>query len=246
MNLKRIIREEVNYFSWLDEIGSDPIKFYHDNGYKSVGIRTHSNQEVSELLKNLYSLGYSWGVGRKEPPYLYSGDGNLIIWVTKFINSVQIQFSDSEYGEDGDLIIDNPFNNLNESEEEEDWSKWIREIDPMTGWDLYNNSTYGQTFTIKLKDSLIDNDCVYSYFPPDIPFDGMTTNVEVVSVSPNMRIDDANCDEGSTEAILLKFLDTYDGHEGNDMRDREENERISDICQFKCWWVNPGIIEIVS
>lgn len=115
MDLKKIIRESLNDWDWADEITSDPIKFYFDQGFKSVGIFTDNNEDIKELLNNLYRLGYNWNKG-SEPNHLYSGDGNLIIWVTKFGKTTNIQFSDTdwadEYGEDKDIIIDNPFGNL--------------------------------------------------------------------------------------------------------------------------------------
>lgn len=132
-------------------------------------------------------------------------------------------------------------------ESEENPFKWIEDIEPMRdGWDLYNSEIYGQTFNIKLKDSLRDNECVYEYFPPDLEFDGVTTKVELVSISDNVNLVDERCDNYSGEALLLKFYETNDGHAGDHYEfTPEKNERNYDICSWKCWWVKPQIIEIV-
>lgn len=132
-------------------------------------------------------------------------------------------------------------------ESEENPFKWIEDIEPMrSGWDLYNNEIYGQTLNIKLKDSLLDNECVYEYFPPDLEFDGVKAKVELVSISDNVSLVDEECVNYSGEALLLKFYETSDGHEGYHHEFTPEKiESNREICSSKCWWIRPQVIEIV-
>lgn len=130
-------------------------------------------------------------------------------------------------------------------ESEENPFKWIEDSE-FSGWDLYNGEPYGQTFNIKLKDSSLDNECVYEYFPPDIEFVGVTARVELVSISDNVNLIDERCRNFSGEALLLKFYETDDGHAGEHIEfTPEKNESNYDICSWKCWWIRPQLIEIV-
>ena len=128
--------------------------------------------------------------------------------------------------------------------ESSDWD-WIDDIEPVKdGWDLYHNKLIGDTFTISLKPEVMSDGCVDDYFPYGADYE-TEVKVMLVEVQPETFVVTNGCNTKSTEVLLLKFDEDTDGHDGtSDHFSDEKNGEIANICDDRCWWVYPGLINV--
>jgi hypothetical protein len=125
-----------------------------------------------------------------------------------------------------------------------DWA-WLDEIPPIIdGWDLYHNKLKGESFTINLKSEVMTDDCVDEYFPDDVDYES-EVKVILVEVVPKMRVKTNGCYTKEVEVLLLKFYESTNGHDGiSDNFSGEKNGEIANMCDNRCWWVYPGLINV--
>jgi hypothetical protein len=108
MNIKRIIREEMDDMDWIKDIKVDPFIGYFDTGYESVGFIVETIDESKEAQKMLFQLGYSWFAERgKEEFMMLDYEHPRMLWVD---NNKDILQSSIDYIEENtDIVINNPF-----------------------------------------------------------------------------------------------------------------------------------------
>jgi hypothetical protein len=130
-------------------------------------------------------------------------------------------------------------------ESEEDWG-WIDDIKPINdGWDLYRNKLIGDTFTISLKPEVMSDGCVDEYFPYGVDYGTEVRAMLVELMEPKMTIVTNGCHTKVAEVLLLKFDEGTDGHGGTTHYfSGEKNGEIDNICDNRCWWVYPGLINV--
>jgi len=142
MNLKRIIREEMDDFDWIKDIKTDPFIGYFDTGYESVGFVVETPEENKKAQEMLFQLGYSWkgfnlGSGgfdileKEHPRMLWAGDDKTILHSS--VDHIKYVLST-------DIVIDNPFeNDLNINESTDEWD-WIE--GPLNPWHEYDGIVF--------------------------------------------------------------------------------------------------------
>ena len=142
MNIKRIIREEVNDFDWIKDVSSDFMSFLKrhpsENGIYKIWIEGISIEDQLTMMDKLYDHGFQWrgGHGRYDTsfvniPILYlETDTMEIQWDRGEDN--RDTFEDREYEtpktqiptDDFFKVLGMSVNNINESDELD----WIKDV----------------------------------------------------------------------------------------------------------------------
>ena len=142
MNIKRIIREEVNDFDWIRDVSSDFMSFLKrhpsENGIYKIWIEGISIEDQLTMMDKLYDHGFQWrgGHGRYDTsfvniPILYlETDTMEIQWDRGEDN--RDAFEDREYEtpktqiptDDFFKVLGMSVNNINESDELD----WIKDV----------------------------------------------------------------------------------------------------------------------
>ena len=158
MNIKRIIREEVDDFDWIKDVSSDFMSFLKqnpsENGIYKIWIEGISMEDQLTMMDKLYDHGFQWrgGHGRYDTsfvniPILYlETDTMEIQWDRGEDN--RDTFEDREYEtpktqiptDDFFKVLGMSVNNINESDELD----WIRDtvttkLDQNENWILVND-----------------------------------------------------------------------------------------------------------
>ena len=142
MNIKRIIREEVDDFDWIKDVSSDFMSFLKrhpsENGIYKIWIEGISIEDQLTMMDKLYDHGFQWrgGHGRYDTSFV-----NIPILYLE-TNTMEIQwdrgednrdtFEDREYEtpktqiptDDFFKVLGMSVNNINESSELE----WIKDV----------------------------------------------------------------------------------------------------------------------